>query len=313
MYTLMNNPLMNKFKSLNKWHQLVLIFFGVALIFILFSFFIGENKSPYASEIAAAFMGGILTIIITAMLLHKQTEVELEKESNVKIMERKINVYDEILTIIKPVLYEGKIERKQKLKLQLVNLKLVQIASPEVIGEFQKFSEIFKVSCEGDDEITNDELPDLLKALLRVCVEIRKDIAPRDKPKEQAGQITDLLMNAEATIKMFEIKQEIAECNPEESKYFDDIMLFVKNSIGKLSQHPGKVGVSIKKSDNPIVWYYPITSTTPNNLIFHRDNLSEEAKNILKESKNANFNMKRIPLKLADMPVERLKKLLEVA
>lgn len=295
--------------------RIIIYCLGIALIFIIFSFFIGDGKPQYAMEIASAFMGCIITVIITYILLNKQTENELEKERNAKIVEEKIKVYDDILSIIKSVLYEGKIERKQKLELQLVNLKLVQIASTDVIEAFQLFSVKFKNACEGDDEITNDELPNLLEALLSVCVKIREDIANPDKPKDNKEALEQLSNDATATIRMFEIDSKLefdALCQPEENKYFDEIKRFIE-SRPEFSKHPGKVGFSIKKSGKPIVWYYPITPTTPNNLIFHIENLSDESKSILKESKNANFNMKRSPLKLADMPIERLKKLLEVA
>jgi hypothetical protein len=298
----------------SKGRHLVLYFFAFALIFVIFSFYIADGKSQYAIEIAAAFMGGILTIIITGILLHKQTAVELERERNARIFEEKLNVYNKILEAIQSVLDEGTIDRKRKLEFQMLNLKLIQIAPQEVIGAFNLFADSFQKACK-DDIITDQEIPELLIKLIDVCLQTRADLAPLDMPKENDKDLAGFKVAATATLKMFEIdsREEFAEsCTQAENKYFEEISKFVEGRP-ELSQNPGKVGVSIKKSNKPIIWYYPITPTTNNNLIFHIDNLSEEAKNILKESKNANFNMKRSPLKIEDIPVERLKKILELA
>lgn len=293
--------------------RIVIYFLGFALIFVLFSFFIGDGKPQYAMEIASAFMGCIITVIITCILLNKQTENELEKERNAKIVEEKIKVYDAILETIEKVLTRSQINRADKLRIQLIKQKLIQIASKEVIAKFNLFWDKFSTTFNENDDISNDDLAKLLDALSKVSWKIREDIDPsQTQEKEQQEEAT-----CQSKSPMNEINSEreleAVSKTPEEHKYFDELKQFVLNPSSGLTQSPGRVGFSIKKAGKPVVWYYPITATTPNNFIFHIDNLSEAAKNILKESKNANFNMKRSPLKLADMPVERLKKLLEVA
>jgi hypothetical protein len=78
-----------------------------------------EFLSGYTGEIAAAFFGGIVTIIITALLLHKQTEVEMNKERNVRILDEKISAYNELISVVEKVLEESKMQRSDKLQLQL--------------------------------------------------------------------------------------------------------------------------------------------------------------------------------------------------
>lgn len=295
--------------------RIVIFFLGFALIFVLFSFFIGDGKPQYAMEIASAFMGCIITVIITCILLNKQTENELEKERNAKIVEEKIKVYNEILETIEKVLTRSQINRADKLRIQLIKQKLIQIASKGVIDKFNSFWDKFSTTFNENDDISNEDLDNLLKALSKVSWKIREDIDPsqtQEKEQEEEEEAT-----SQSKLPIIEINSELeleaVSKTPEEHKYFDELKQFVLNPSSGLTQSPGRVGFSIKKAGKPVVWYYPITETTPNNLIFHIDNLSEAAKNILKESKNANLNMKRSPLKLADMPVERLKKLLEVA
>ena len=60
--------------------------------FLTFRSFIGTDDNPYAHEIAAAFLGTLLTVIVTALLLRKQTISEESKEKNVKIYEAKLGI-----------------------------------------------------------------------------------------------------------------------------------------------------------------------------------------------------------------------------
>jgi hypothetical protein len=296
----------------NKGQRLVWYFFGIALIFVIFGYFIGDGKPQYAIEIAAAFMGCIITVIITYILLNKQTENELDKERNAKIVEEKIKVYDAILKTIEEVLTQTELRRANKIQIQLIKQKLIQIASITVVDKFSvfwdKFLDAFKENCD----IPNEVLDKLLDVLTEVSWEIRKDIDPSLSQETQERMNLSKLQRKDNEINSEQELDKIPKTS-EENKYFDDLKQFVKNHSPEFTQSPGQVGFSIRKAGKYIVWYFPITATTPNNFIFHIDNLSEEAINILKESKNADFKLKRIPLKLADMPFDKLKRLLEVA
>lgn len=303
----------------NKGQRMVLYFFAFALLFVLFGDAITDGKPQYSIAIASAFMGCIITVIITYILLNKQTENELDKERNAKIVEEKIKVYDAILTTIETVLtraYPIKIAPNDMLRIQLINQKIIQIASEDVRNEFEKFWKMFSETFSGYDDISHEDEVNILKELSNVSWKIREDIDPSQKGKRvEVAKPSELAKQSNAVESLgLSVEQALDKIpkTPEESRYFDDLKQFVKDHSSEFTQSPGRVGFSIKKAGKRVVWYYPITATTPNNFIFHIENLSEEAKNILKES-NAKLNMKQSPLKLADIPIERLKKLLEVA
>jgi hypothetical protein len=52
----------------------------VVALYFLFSLFLENTTIPYAYEIAAAFMGALVTVVITMVLLNRQSEVETLKE-----------------------------------------------------------------------------------------------------------------------------------------------------------------------------------------------------------------------------------------
>jgi hypothetical protein len=76
---------------------LVLFLMAIALavaLYFLFGLFLGPNSPDYANAIAAAFMGALVTVVITMVLLNRQSEAELLKERNVEVLRKKIEIYD---------------------------------------------------------------------------------------------------------------------------------------------------------------------------------------------------------------------------
>ena len=281
----------------------------VILTFMAFrQFLIGDEiLSGYTGEIAAAFLGGVITIIITALLLHKQTEVEMSKERNVRILDEKISTYNELIAIITSVLEEAKMTRGDKLKLQLVSQKLVQIASNEVLEAFSNFSRAIQGACKGDDEIDDKEIEEVLLGLQEVSLQIRLDITSHEERDNLKKSIPATREISKQFIKAFKLENTrgIEErCTEEENGYFLKLRELVDQS-DELSSHSGKVGFSIKKADIPILWCYPITPSTQNNLIFHKNNLDDESLEFLR-LKHSDLTKKRIPLNISDVQLEEL-------
>ena len=69
-----------------KYIILTAITFVIGFVF-LHSAYYEHTKNPYAQEIVLIVFGTIATILITAALLNKQSELELDKEHHIKIFE----------------------------------------------------------------------------------------------------------------------------------------------------------------------------------------------------------------------------------
>jgi hypothetical protein len=58
------------------------------------------DSFPFTQEIVLIILGTLATIFITALLLNKQTAVEIEKEQNVLHVNLKISTYQELLKLL---------------------------------------------------------------------------------------------------------------------------------------------------------------------------------------------------------------------
>jgi len=133
------------------------------------------DVAPFSQEIVLVILGTIITILITAILLNKQTEVELKKEENIKFIELKTNMYMQLFDHLEQIILDGNADEKDKNKLRILVNKLAIVASPEVLTQFEDFLDKFanvtedNVVGHGDTNILMDELAEL-------SVYIRRDL-----------------------------------------------------------------------------------------------------------------------------------------
>ena len=130
---------------------------------------------PFTQEIILIVLGTIATIVITAALLNRQTELELRKEQQVMTFELKSQFYVELINFIEGLVAEGKITEKDRLRMKFLTHKISIIASYEVLKEYEKFLEAF-YSIVRDSAISSLESRELSEHLSRLCSQIRWDL-----------------------------------------------------------------------------------------------------------------------------------------
>ncbi len=133
------------------------------------------DTTPFTQEIVLIILGVVATVLITALLLNKQTEVELRKEQSVKFIELKSEVYLEFLAFIEELLTRGVINEGDLVRMQFFSHKLAIIASPPVLEEYHAFLRVVDRT-SSDRSLTEDEGDDIQRALARLTLEIRADL-----------------------------------------------------------------------------------------------------------------------------------------
>ncbi len=97
---------MSKLQRENLMYMLLSISLVIGgYIFMRYAYRIAE-EAPFSQEILLIALGTIVTILITAMLLNKQTEVELKKEENIKFTELKTDIYLQLIENIEEIILD---------------------------------------------------------------------------------------------------------------------------------------------------------------------------------------------------------------
>ena len=133
------------------------------------------DAAPFSQEIVLVILGTIITILITAILLNKQTEVELKKEENIKFIELKTDIYLQLFNHIEQIILEGNVDEKDKIKLRILAHKLAIVASPDVLEQFEDFLDNF-AKVTKDDLVGRSDTNILMDELAELSVFIRRDL-----------------------------------------------------------------------------------------------------------------------------------------
>ncbi len=132
------------------------------------------DSTPFTQEIVLIILGTIATVFITALLLNKQTEVEIEKEQNIKFLDLKAATYEKLLDLMESMSDEALLTDKDITKLQFVTHRLAIFASPTVLHEYNNFLKV--VSELSKDGTLSDDDHALAEALGKLTVQIRFDL-----------------------------------------------------------------------------------------------------------------------------------------
>lgn len=177
-------------KSSSKYLLIAIVTFVVGYTFLRQAYF-STSETPFSQEIILLVLGTIATIAITAALLNKQSEIELEKEQRVKIFDLKSDTYFGLIDLIEKVITQGEINQKNLIQLEFLTHKVSTIASHDVLKEYSNFISVIKATSE-DKQISALESDELSLSLAKLCGTIRYDlISPDSKSKINIQKIIE--------------------------------------------------------------------------------------------------------------------------
>jgi len=171
----------------SKTRRDTLIFLALSILLIVLSYLFFRylydfsDGLPFSQEIILAFVGAIITILITAVLLNKQTEVELRKEESIKYLDLKSEIYMNLLDHLKAIMLAGEASDADIISLKFLNHKLALVADPEVLMQFEQFIRTFTQLVESPEENEESEISEededaLMRELAKLTIAIRHDL-----------------------------------------------------------------------------------------------------------------------------------------
>ena len=134
-----------------------------------------SDRLPFTQEIVLIALGTIITVMITAILLNKQTEVELRKEENIKFLELKTGIYFDLLQQIEEILLAGHSTPEDLIRMRFLTHRLSLVASPPVLEQYESFVRLFQEAAR-DHAFAVEEANDIDQELARLSVRIREDL-----------------------------------------------------------------------------------------------------------------------------------------
>ncbi len=174
-------------KNSNKYLLIAQGTFIFGYIFLRYAYY-ESVMIPFVQEIVLVVLGTIATIAITAALISKQSEVELEKEQRVKIFDLKSQLYIELINHIESMINKGKLQKNDMLHLEFLTHKISIVANEEVLREYSGFIDTLnKIS--DDNVISAFESDEISLKLSNLCGKIRYDLIQRERGKQNVEKL----------------------------------------------------------------------------------------------------------------------------
>ncbi|MEO1954777.1 MAG: hypothetical protein ABGW74_08730 [Campylobacterales bacterium] len=140
------------------------------------------DSTPFTQEIVLIILGTIATVFITALLLNKQSSVEIEKEQSIKFLDLKAQTYEKLLDLMEDMVSQNSISELDITKLQFITHRLAIFASPDVLNEYTSFLDFIKtVSKDGNLSKDADVIS---QALGKLTIQIRFDLLGENKEQK---------------------------------------------------------------------------------------------------------------------------------
>ena len=143
------------------------------------------GASVNGAVIGASF-GAIFVIVLTMYLLNKQTEIEQNSKRGEKVFEQKIEFYKGLLSMVKDILLDGKLNGQEVNQLAFGMVELQMVGADETVDAYlpvlTKCNEI--VHSSEDDivevEISDEDKISLLESLSKFSQACRVDLGIDD-------------------------------------------------------------------------------------------------------------------------------------
>jgi len=156
------------------WALLTLAIFVVGYLVLRYAYHV-VDQLPFSQEWVLIVLGTLVTITLTALLLNKQTEIELKKEERTKLLDLKTRIYFSLLDHIQDVITRGRTDPTEALRMRMLSHKLAIVASPEVLQQYNQFLTVYHHHLENH-QLDAGETEDIMDELARLTLRIREDI-----------------------------------------------------------------------------------------------------------------------------------------
>jgi hypothetical protein len=137
-------------------------------------YFVGED-APFAQEMILVFLGAAATIYLTAVLLNRQTELELRKEGQVLLFHQKHEIYMRAIEKVAEIVERERHDAALIDELRVINHKLAVVGSTPVVEAFRR---VLGLLVDGlvDGQLNNRDAEQVMHAVADVTIAMRSDI-----------------------------------------------------------------------------------------------------------------------------------------
>ena len=163
------------YRSRDLAYLVVAVVCGIGIYFMFRTMYMAEEPLPFAQEMTLVFMGGAVTIALTAALLNRQTELELRKEGRVIILQQQCAIYmaciEKVAKIVENIRHDAVLIDD----LRVLNHQLAVVASEEVVVRFEAVLDAL-LSGFADGALSGADGEKVMQSVADLTTAMRSDV-----------------------------------------------------------------------------------------------------------------------------------------
>ena len=163
------------YRSRDLAYLVVAVVCGIGIYFMFRTMYMAEEPLPFAQEMTLVFLGGVVTIALTAALLNRQTELELRKEGRVIILQQQCAIYmaciEKVAKIVESIRHDAVLIDD----LRVLNHQLAVVASEEVVVRFEAVLDAL-LSGFADGALSGADGEKVMQSVADLTTAMRSDV-----------------------------------------------------------------------------------------------------------------------------------------
>lgn len=163
------------YRSRDLAYLVVAVVCGIGTYFMFRTMYMAEEPLPFAQEMTLVFLGGVVTIALTAALLNRQTELELRKEGRVIILQQQCAIYmaciEKVAKIVENIRHDAVLIDD----LRVLNHQLAVVASEEVVVRFEAVLDAL-LSGFADGALSGADGEKVMQSVADLTTAMRSDV-----------------------------------------------------------------------------------------------------------------------------------------
>ncbi len=151
-----------------------------------FRYFYGVSGDfPFTQELLLVFIGAVATVLITALLLNQQTELELRKEGQVLLLDQRAATYTALVEHIGEIVEKGAMSPELLAELRVLNHRLAMIGGLGVIRQMGRLLDVLDKAA-ADGRIGDGERASISREVAILSYHMRHDLLGRIEGEDTA-------------------------------------------------------------------------------------------------------------------------------
>lgn len=229
----------------NKTFNYILI---VLIVIILFtavaSYFYYKSDNAVGPNLITAFVGVVLSALVTLVLLNGQTKDEEKKERNTKVFEEKLRIYQDFLHCLYDVIKDGEVTEEEAIRLQFQTAFITMHTDSEHIKVIaQRVQGIVSdlKNKEGNPNMTTNSAENkansnahLMQCLFSIVEEFQKELYQFKLEDKDRNNISEAVKAFSSIMDAVEVKEDALRTEVVSDEDANNLSKKLKDLVEKL-------------------------------------------------------------------------------